>query len=121
MLQPAESFSQDGRSTRSDNSPWCSSGRAKKLHLLLQIFFLVAHTRTTVLLKPRHLNHTTHGLMFSQDRHSFQVAALRLKAVTVPPGRSSPFTIAGTSMSALFQVFWEALQGALRGQGLKNQ
>lgn len=59
--------------------------------------------------------------MFSQERHSFQTAALRLKAVTVPRGRSSPLTIAGTSMSALFQVFWEALQGTLKGQGLKNQ
>lgn len=27
--------------------------------------------------------------MFSQDRHSFQPAALRLKAVTMPRGRSS--------------------------------
>ena len=121
VLQPAESFSQEGWSTCGDNSPWWSSGRAKKLHLIFQIFSPVVHTRTTVLLKPRHLNHNTCGLMFSQDRHSFQTAALRLKAVTVPRGRSSPFTIAGTSMSALFQVSRQALQGALRGQGLKKQ
>lgn len=121
MLQPAESFSQEGWSTRSDNFPWCRSGRVKKLYLLLQIFSPVLHTRTTVLLKPRHLNRTTQGLIFSQDGHSFQTAALRLKALTVPQGRSSSFTAAGTSMSALFQVLWEALQGALRGQGLKNQ
>lgn len=60
-------------------------------------------------------------LMFSQDRYSFQTAALRPQAAAVPRGSSFPFALAGTDLSALFHIFWEVLQGALRSQGLRNQ